>query len=136
MDLIISWIFGHSPNNLSWCVPPTQKKEDDIDTQSQETRLNDEFLSETVTEDNLNSFVSTPEDDFADENFDDVGEVLIFLECAHKKLSNIITKVMSREEVVIYAKKKERKICELMMVVRKNVKREEVRELRVVRCEK
>ena len=92
---------GHSPNNLSLCVPPTPKKEDDIDTQSQETRLNEEFVSETVMEENLDSFVSIPEDDFVEEILDDVGEALIFLECAHKKLTNIIKNVMSREEVLI-----------------------------------
>ena len=127
---------GHSPNNLLLCVPPTPKKQDDIDTQSQETRLNKDVVSENAMEENLDRSISITEDDMVIEIIDDVGKSLIFLECAQRTLTNFIKKVMSRDDVMIYAKEKERKMRKLMNMVRKNVMLEEVCELRaVIFCE-
>ena len=100
-------------------------------------RLNEAVVSETVKDENLDRLVSIPEDDMVTEIFDDVGEALIFLECAHKNLTNVLKKVMLRDNIMIYVRDKEKKMCELMKAVRKNLKLEEIRELHIViRCEK
>ena len=80
----------------------------------------------------MDRLVSIPEDDMVTEILDGVGKELIFLKCAHKKLTSFLKKVMSRDDVMIYANEKERKMRKLMKVVRKNVKLGEVRDLRVV----